>query len=445
MGPRNFPFAAEKQDIWVNLKNYGTDPLAEVRIDWIIDGSNKQYNWNGSLSSNDTISFVIDSFDFILGKPYDLISWTSMPNGVADPISVNDTIKNLDLYAGLLGAYTIGVTDSDFENITNAVNTLNNGGVVGPVNFNIRDGVYNEQILIEDYPGADSLKVVQFVSESVDSTSVTISFESGFSNNYILKLDGAEWLLFENLTFEATDDYYGKIIEIINNSNYNTFKNNWLKGIDITNTGINQSVVYSPSQGINEYNVFLNNRFSNGSYGIYFNGNYNNNNLSSGFICKNNIFENQYYYSIYIDQLNRPFIHGNIISSTNSYVYSKGIHANSSYLSGEISSNKISNVTGDGGIYLNTCSGFENDPFLVSNNFIYVNGEETSPVTGIYSGSGDYQWIVFNSINITNEHPDSKAFQNYFGNFKRVLNNIFVNDGGGYAYYNSNQYIYPFY
>ena len=52
-------------------------------------------------------------------------------------------------FGQLNGTKTIGGTSPDYITISDAVNDLHKNGVNGPLIFNIRDGVYNEQVFID--------------------------------------------------------------------------------------------------------------------------------------------------------------------------------------------------------------------------------------------------------------------------------------------------------
>jgi PKD repeat protein len=71
--------------------------------------------------------------------------------------------------AQLAGVYTIGGLNPDFNTITQAIDTLHNAGMSGPVIFKIRNGIYNENLNLSYL--RDTITVQ---SESGDSSSVVI-------------------------------------------------------------------------------------------------------------------------------------------------------------------------------------------------------------------------------------------------------------------------------
>ncbi|MDQ3109403.1 MAG: T9SS type A sorting domain-containing protein [Bacteroidota bacterium] len=100
----------------------------------------------------------------------------------------------------LNGIYTIGGASPDFTTITAAVNSVVANGVCGPVTFNIRNGTYLERLNIISIPGSSPLNTITFQSELLDSSLVTISETSTSTLNYIVRLNGADNIIFRKLS-----------------------------------------------------------------------------------------------------------------------------------------------------------------------------------------------------------------------------------------------------
>ncbi|HET6991662.1 MAG TPA: right-handed parallel beta-helix repeat-containing protein, partial [Bacteroidia bacterium] len=113
---------------------------------------------------------------------------------------------------------------------TSAANDLMTFGVCGPVIFNVRNGTYNEQISIGNVTGSSPANYILFQSESGDSTQVTLSFFSGSSNNYIIKLLDCNDLTFRKMTLQALSPSYGKVVVGSGNLRRVNFKNNIVLG-----------------------------------------------------------------------------------------------------------------------------------------------------------------------------------------------------------------------
>ena len=74
----------------VVLRNYGSNTLSSVTINYSLDGgSNSTYNWTGSLAQNGTANVSLPSISFGGGN-HTFVASTSNPNGQADENTAND-------------------------------------------------------------------------------------------------------------------------------------------------------------------------------------------------------------------------------------------------------------------------------------------------------------------------------------------------------------------
>src|SRR5690606_32123222 len=93
----------------------------------------------------------------------------------------------------------------DYATLTDAVNDLNSNGVSGPVTFNIRSGTYPEKVSIDKFSGASAVNRVTFKSETNNPADVLIqSSSSSTTDNYVIKLNSAEYVTLRSLTIENT-------------------------------------------------------------------------------------------------------------------------------------------------------------------------------------------------------------------------------------------------
>jgi len=414
------PFVAGAQPVKAVLKNNGADALHDVAISWTINGIEQTaVNWSGTLPSGDTVSVLLGTPTFQIGVAYNLLAWSSSPNGMTDIQPVNDTARQNNLSPSLGGIYTIGGLDPDFNTFTDAVNALHLAGVAGSVVFKVRNGTYNEQISIQAYLGADTLRPVIFQSEMGDSSLVILTYSStDFNNNYTLQLNGANWVTFKQLTIQATG-YYARAVVITGGSSHNQWLNNRLEGI-YSPTNDPQKIVVNIAQGsLVQYNVFRNNHILGGSYGIRTSGS----TYISGTRVEENIFENQGNVALSLFFQNAPSVKNNLVLSTSQGLYLLNISG------GKITGNKIYLTYGGTGIYVSNSYNV-----LIANNFIRVGGSSAS--NGIYSQESQSVKFLFNSIVVTNTNTTSAAFYTNSGNSNVVQNNIFMNTGGGYAMLN---------
>ncbi len=440
LGVPEAPFAVGDQLVKATFKNFGTDTITTIVIDWELNGlAQAPINWTGMLASDDTLEVALDIVNFELAQAYNFKAWTSLPNTIADPAAVNDTSSINNIYAGLGGSYTLGGTTPDFANFTEAATVLNYGGVYAPVDIQVRDGVYSEKIELFEIPGADTLNQVTIESENDDPALVTLSSTTNSSTNYIIRLNGTDWLTVNGMTIQTlTNSTYARVILVENGANHNTFSNNHIISTSTTSTSTNRAVVYISPIGVNKYNGLVNNTISNGSIGLYLDGNYNNAVYTRGNYLTGNQFENQYYAGAFIqDYLSDVLVADNIITSNTSYTSYYGLYMDDLEENIYVLRNQILGVPGYG-IFFRDVYSEQNSQSYVVNNFIQLNGTSTS--YGIYSYQGSYQNIYHNTVSLTNTNADSRAFYQIYGSNKKIKNNIFSNTGGGYAYYSGSTY-----
>jgi len=151
----------------------------------------------------------------------------------------------------------------------------------------------------------------------------------------------------------------------------------------------------------------------------------------SGTRIIDNTFNNSYS-GIYLRWQEAPHVMGNAIMGARQY----GLYSEYGTGQNHISENRIT-LSSDStayGIYLKQCNASEDERGLVANNFVTVAG--TGNATGIDMNYSGYQDILFNSVNVTNTSSSSRPLSAYGSDaYLDILNNIFANFGGGYAYY----------
>ena len=270
------------------------------------------------------------------------------------------------------GVFTIGGTAPDFVSFQDAIDSMNVRGLAGPVSFNVRPGVYNEQLILTAILGASATNTILFQSENGDSSSVILSYNSTSSSfNYILHFDGASYVTFKKMTLQATGTTYARVIYMNGGSFENRILNNVLAGVVTTSTSSIRAVVYSPGDD-DSYNEFRNNVIQNGSYGLYFNGEYND--YEAGTVVENNRFTNQYYTAMRLYYQWAPEVYSNIIQTSSVYSSFSAIYIGWSNNAFVLSENQISILRGYG-IQLYYCQGdslISSERGLVANNFVKV-------------------------------------------------------------------------
>jgi hypothetical protein len=327
----------------------------------------------------------------------------------------------------LNGAYTIGGNSPNYATWKEAVTDLTSKGISGPVIFNVRAGTYNEQVTITQIPGSSAANTITFQSENKDSTSVKLSFSSNPSNPSTLLLNGADHLVFRNLTFQATNTTDAKTVTIQNDANDLLFFRNQFMGVN-GSTSSSQALVYS--SGLNDSLIFESNYFKSGSYGILTDVSSSGN---TGVKIKGNTFSNQYYRSVYLNYANSPLVTENKVISEGSYSNFEGMCFSNLIGEAQITGNTITALKGTGMTFSGR-SGSSGKYSLVSNNTVSI-GSSTNGDIGIYFSSATYYSFYHNTINIYSQSTSAYALYLYYSSNLTLFNNIFANTGTGLALY----------
>ncbi len=426
----------------VRIKNYGTDTLTKATVNWSVDGVSKPaYVWTGSLLPDSVSSPITIATDTFSTGSHCLKAWTIMPNDSVDVNNYNDTSTSC-FYACqtiLSGPYTIGGTNPDFQSLADAVTALNNCGVNGPVVFNIAPGTYSAQIVLNEILGTSATNTVTFQSSTNNAADVTITFSASSStDNYTFYLDGADYVILKNLTITAGGTSYARAVVIGNSATNNEINACIINSVQSTSS--NAAGIYSSGSN-DDNNTIKNNTINYGYYGIYYYG-ASNSNLEMGTLIENNTIKDWYYYGIYLSNQDAPQVLGNTIDNTNgnsSYAYA--LYAYYCDNAMEIMNNKINIVTSSTayGMRLYYCNGSGAGSGLIANNFITENSNNTNTHYGIYSYYSTMQDYYYNTVNMTSGSTSARAFYHY--NYSsssqdiNLKNNVFVNNGGGYAIY----------
>ena len=249
------PACALGSQIYVSMKNHGTDTLDSAQIHWTVNSvAQPTYNWSGALPP-DSVASLINIGTFAISPGDTLVAWTEMPNGAVEGATGagNDTSSTIvDL--GLSGSYTIGST-GDYPSFTAAVTALETYGVCGPVVFNVSDSTYTEQLVLTEIIGSSATNTITFRNGGGDSTMTTLTFGAFLSTaNFTVQFDGGDHFIFESITIEGTGASYGRVLDYANGADGNTIRNSVVRGnTTSTSTSTNFCVIYS-NVGSNDNN-----------------------------------------------------------------------------------------------------------------------------------------------------------------------------------------------
>ncbi len=370
-------------NVIVKLKNYGTNTLNSATINWSINGlAQTAFSFGGVLSSLADSNINLGTYNFLSLTAYNLKFWTSVPNGTNDGYAANDTLKFLNLYSGLAGGtYTVGDATSDFIDLTAAVNFISSNGVCGPVVFNVKPGTYTGRYTIPAILGASAINTITIKSLNNDSTSVILAATaSATTNNWIVKLNGCQYVTLKNLKFTPLHATYVNAIVITNSSKNNNIIGNF---ISCASTGTTTDLSLIRSEDVNSTdNLIIGNHTIGGSIGILIKGVSTTSRLDRVYVAKNFI-EGFSQYGIRVEYANSPVIDSNVITSAIALSEKHGISLSYDYDSIVVSRNSIylSNYTNIRGIDMGNCTSSASTKSLLINNFITLIGATGSTNT----------------------------------------------------------------
>jgi len=434
-------FCAGTHDVKVTLQNYGINQISSVAINWKLNGvPQTTVNWTGLLDTINSASrkttVTLGSMNFAAGIPYNFEVWTSMPNGVPDTVTNNDSLV-VTRKAAISGTYTIAGTSPDYATIADAVSDLNANGVCGPVVFNIRSGSYPTRIELGDISGTSAVNTITFQSESGNNADVTLTNAgTSSSNNYVVSLNGAQFVRFRHLTMRATNTSYSTIITYSGGTSDCSFEHCELISMTSGSTSTNNAVVVSPSGSGNQPNMtFSDCGIRNGSYGMYVYG-------SGTTSTENNLrierseFTGQYYMPVRLYYVGEVKFLGNTVVQNYGYTY-KYLYYSYYGFNSQIERNVF---VADGGayhygVYMYYDNYYQTGQSRFVNNMITCRNATTYAYTGARIYYCNDLLFAHNTISFDGTYASGYALYTYNGSNGRYLNNILLHNGAGYAWY----------
>lgn len=407
-------------------------PVVEPWTGVLVPGKFIDYNFNTPLSLPAT------------GFP-ELMVWANDPNGAGtDDEPSNDTLKAA-ICMQLNGNYTIGPDPTDdFSTINEAVAKLS-CGIAGPVQFLIKEGNYQERIVLGAVPNASATNTITLKGEK-RSTTVIEHVTSVSAERAAITFTGAEHYILEDLTIDVSGGTYGWGIHLTSACNNIIIRNNEIIS-DITATSTNYNGIIASTSATSETgggatasNLLIeNNNIIGGSNGIRLNGS--SSNQLQNIVIRNNRVFNSYSTGIYLLQVQAPVIEKNILdirSGSGGSTSSEGIYFSTVPGPFVISQNKITNA-GAMGIYITSSAATAANRSLIVNNMIGGGFRNTANTAGGIRilGTTNYIDIYYNSINMDIGAGSALNIRVTTVTNIRLMNNSFAYTGvdAGYAIY----------
>jgi hypothetical protein len=429
VSPSNGICTPGSQTVTVTITNFGSATLTSDSLYWWVNGTAQTpVAWTGSVATGATANVTLGTYSISAGTVYNFVVRTAAPNGSADICAGNDTLQ-FSRSIGLSGTYTInpsGSGSSNFTTFSAAITALTASGVCGPVIFNVAAATYAEQISIPPINGTSATNTITFNGGSGNATSRIISYGYASIANYgIVDLNGADYIIFKNITVRSTNANYGWGFLLRNQANYNTIDSCIIDLGAVTTTGSNSigicvtgsATSWSTTANSANYCNFTNNTIlgsaTGGSYiGISIYGSTSSMSDNTKILIANNSIQDFYYCGIYTyfyadsmtvrgNDISRP----NRTNSTTLYGIQYGYYATSRITDG----NKIHNLNGGfagntntvNGIYTQYSFNYNN---VFRNNAIYdVQG--VGPIYGIYDYYCYGDKFYHNTISLDNTVP----------------------------------------
>jgi hypothetical protein len=230
--------------------------------------------------------------------------------------TVTSPAGNRPIAGPLNGTYTINPSGSgatNFLSFSEAVTALQLLGVSGPVTFNVAAGTYTEKLTIPAITGASASNTITFDGGTGNASTRILQYTTSSTTDYVVKLTGADYFRFKNLTVNVLGATYGFGFWLTNTTT--SYPGDPANGNQIVNCNINCSPTTTSSEcigilaagtsyssNVNAANNLLiqGNTFTGGYYGILLRGASSSaSQQCTGNQILNNSISNYYYYGVY--------------------------------------------------------------------------------------------------------------------------------------------------
>lgn len=388
----------------------------------------------------------------VAGANYYRVAAMCLYTGVFTPCSDTIIVTSSDQ---MIGTYTINAglaaSATNFTSFSAAVEKLTTSCIAGPIVFEVTSNntTYKEQVVIPNLDGTSDINTITF---NCNGNTLSYAGTGYYDSRYIIKLDGADHIIFDSLQINAATGQSGYGVVLTNDADFNIIRrcvinaganSNFSGYAGIVVSGADNNEGWTDSNC--DENLFEGNTITGGYTGISITGNGNKNRII------NNDIRDVQTRGIYISSTTETTVSGNRISRPKRTVLGLfyGVFAESSSYGLVISDNRVFNLSGGDvtsgaqlyGIYFSGCDADISSPNKVYNNLFYkFNG--TGPIAALYNGSSDYvsyyhNTIYFdNAVSQTSTQPSAGVFLNADVTGVEFINNIVVmaREGAGDKY-----------
>jgi hypothetical protein len=435
----------------IRVRNMGDNIQDNYTVKLMLEG--------GILLDSEIVNISLDFLD----ETEIELEWTPTNEGstyiygevelIGDENLDNNTTDNLELLVlgeSLAGVYEIDQSgNGDYISFTEALDYMSLVGISAPVTFEVAPGIYDEQLVISEVSGTSEDNMITFIGVNDERESSTLRYSPSMSTErYVVLLDGAKNVRFENLTIEATEGAnYGWVFLMRNGSDNIELINNMINtNMPITSTVQSYGAIIASNsytsytgQGNNVNNLLIeDNTILGGHSGINIYG------ANSSYLTDIQILNNDilgaYSWGVNLWYVSNPMVKYNNVSTRTDGTVGTGGGGITVYNADdvvEVSYNRITNV-GSNGLMLANINTPPGEQSLIANNSIGGGFRRTSTdCYGINMGNVTNVGIYYNSINMDGDAGRAIYLSGFSASGIYLLNNSFVFSGSsdGYAAY----------
>ena len=350
--------------------------------------------------------------------------------------------------AQLSGTYTINSNSSQNPNYTSlsAAASALSVGVSGQVIFEIAPGTYEEYVTINQINGASATNRVIFRGMGADNQQVVVTSNAGYTDNSTLKLSGADYVTFENMTVTTTSTGKARLLVFDGQCDYDRFENVRFVGVEVTSNSSDNDknlVHMNNGDGIVDHDTqFVGCQFINGCIALYVQGK-NMSQFNEGLLIENCYFENQQFKSIYPTFYHNIIIRGNTIVNANDFKTDyNAIDIFQCYNGATIEKNvmNVTRTTAYTTVFrVRPLVGTADNHVIIRNNIVNLQANSNSYAFAIDYNDCAYIDFAHNTLKCTGTGENINIFVQKNGTNFNFYNNLLVNTTNGYVFRFNNE------
>ena len=436
--PQKTTIAGVPTYVEVAIRNRGISDLATCNIEWTLNGVQQPttiYTHKGLPEDFTNIVTLSTPYMPIIGKTDTIVVWVSMPNGVIDTISWDDTLKVTSLGCATIFAGDIPVgSGQSITTITQALNTIRTCGVGGDVTLVLDNGLYPENVDLSNINNFLGNYSLTFRSATGNRNGVIIQPTSGVG----FQLNNTRNITIKDITIDVSGasgtygiQFNGTTTTLVSNITIN----NCIIKANQTATTTGTAPIYKATSTGSLNGLTIKNCDINGGYhGIYLYG-------TSTDSCRNilidsNTITNQYYYGTYLYYAASFKASSNRV--TPRLLGYEGTTWYGMYFyyirNGNIIGNRVfSNNVGINSTLAGICAYYGNKVLIANNEILFYSDAGTASGFMVDYPTGVYMYhnsIYTKKSGTTGTNRANYSYVNASTEFIVAKNNVFIAEGG---------------